>query len=108
MQFKLTWDRLGSIVKYPGYSDPEVDFDEVAIWDRNLSTDEIAWLYNGGAGNSLGGDGGFDLSDFANLASNWLRTDCSEANQWCDGFDFNGDGSVDLSNLAEFAADWLQ
>ena len=72
---------------------------------------------NGGAGNVVGtGVSGSDLNgddqanavDFANFASNWLRSDCSEANQWCDGSDLNGDESVDVSDLAEFAADWLQ
>ncbi len=107
MTFLLSYDRLGAMGEYEGYGNGAFDLDEVGIWGRNLRTDEIAWLYNGGAGNAIGGDGGVDFADFAIFASNWLRSDCIEANQWCDGSDFNGDKSVDEFDLREFAAGWL-
>ena len=50
MQFKLTWDRLGDIVKYSGYGDSRADYDELAIWNRTLSASDATALYNGGAG----------------------------------------------------------
>ena len=107
MSFLLSYDRLGAMGEYESYGAGTFDLDEVGIWGRQLGQAEIAWLYNGGAGNAIGGDGGFDFADFASFASNWLRSDCIEANQWCDGSDFNGDNSVDESDLEEFAAGWL-
>lgn len=50
LQFKLTWDRIGNIVKYENYGSAVVDFDEVAIWNRTLDLSDMAMLYNDGAG----------------------------------------------------------
>jgi hypothetical protein len=53
MQFKLTWDRLGNMVKYPSYGNAVADYDELAIWDRNLTYEEIQDLWNNGQGTQL-------------------------------------------------------
>jgi len=53
MQFKLTWDRLGNMVKYPSFGNAVADYDELVIWNRTLSESEVAELYNGGAGKKI-------------------------------------------------------
>ena len=81
--------------------------DDVALFSGIVSAEDIAAIAAGtlSPGSFLSR---VDLADFAIFASNWLRSDCSEANLWCDGYDFNGDNSVDASDLAEFAAGWLR
>ena len=53
MQFKLTWDRLGNMVKYSSFGDAVADYDELAIWDRSLTYEEIQDLWNSGQGTQL-------------------------------------------------------
>jgi hypothetical protein len=81
--------------------------DDVALFSGIVSAEDIAAIAAGtlSPGSFLSR---VDLADFAIFASNWLRSDCSEANLWCDGCDYNGDNSVDASDLAEFVAGWLR
>ncbi len=72
MQFKLTWDRLGDIVKYSGYGDSVVDYDEVAIWDRNLTYEEIQDMWNCGQGTRL-------LPEMASIPRLPYPVNCAEA-----------------------------
>lgn len=52
-----------------------------------------------------------DLEDVATFASNWLATNCSSANDHCDGADFSlygsYSGTVDLDDLMEIVSEWL-
>jgi len=46
--------------------------------------------------------------DFAYFANEWLRTDCTGANDWCDGADYPPeDGKVNFYDLKKFADYWL-
>jgi hypothetical protein len=83
--------------------------DDVALFSGIVSNDDIAAIAAGtlSPASFLADKGPLDLADFALFASNWLRSDCIEANQWCDGSDFNGDNWVDESDLKELAAGWL-
>jgi hypothetical protein len=89
--FKLTWDRIGNIVLYEGHGNAVIDYDEVAIWDRTLDIDEIAWLYNDGEGNKvmprgdLSLDGRMNFTDFARMADRWQESPCGEGNDRCGG-----------------------
>lgn len=47
-----------------------------------------------------------DFADYAILASNWSRSDCTEPN-WCGGTDLNEDGDIDCIDLVEFVEYWL-
>ncbi|MBN1817958.1 MAG: DUF1565 domain-containing protein [Sedimentisphaerales bacterium] len=49
-------------------------------------------------------DGHVNLSDFARLASQWLRSDCED----CGGGDLTCDGQVDMEDAREFGTGWLQ
>ena len=48
-----------------------------------------------------------DLSDLSNLLRNWLRCDCSPANNWCDSLDSDQSGCIDIVDFAAFASQWL-
>jgi hypothetical protein len=78
--------------------------DEVRVYDRVLSDEEIWLLY---LANAISGDlylnGAINLQDFALLASHWLEVSAS------DGLgDLNCDGRVDASDLAVLTEEWLQ
>lgn len=47
------------------------------------------------------------MDHFLRFAEHWLRTDCSELNDWCDGADLDNLGSVDFLDLELFVYDWL-
>ncbi len=53
MIHKLTWDRLGHLELYPSYGNAKADFDELAIWDRALTQEEVLELWNNGDGTAL-------------------------------------------------------
>jgi hypothetical protein len=50
---------------------------------------------------------GLDFRDFADLAAQWNRSDCSISNDWCSGQDRDRDGNVGLDDLMTFAEWWL-
>jgi hypothetical protein len=101
---------IGSTGETGGGRDFTGLLDDVALFSGIVSDEDIAAIAAGtlSPASFLADKGPLDLTDFAIFARNWLRSDCSEANLWCDGFDFNGDNSVDVYDLAEFAAGWLQ
>jgi hypothetical protein len=51
------------------------------------------WLYN--------------FKDYATFAHQWLETNCSRSNAWCNGADRDRDGSVQIDDLMQFANWWL-
>ena len=54
------------------------------------------------------GDCVVDLSDYQVLASQWLETTCSRANDWCNWADITlDDGEVNLDDFDELAGGWL-
>ncbi len=59
----------------------------------------------------LNGDCVVDLEDVAIFASYWMDTNCTAANDYCGGADFNlygsRNGAVDLDDLAEVLSEWL-
>jgi hypothetical protein len=94
--------------------------DDVGIWDRALTTDEIDYLYNSGTGNpiimeffgNLPGDfepdGDVDLVDLSYLAQRWLLTGCASPD-WCQGADLDHlGGTVNLLDFAIFAENWMK
>jgi hypothetical protein len=44
--------------------------------------------------------------DFSNFASQWLKTNCTSANGWCSGSDYDHDSKVEIDDLAQFADNW--
>jgi len=48
-----------------------------------------------------------DFEEYARFAENWLRTNCSGINNWCNGADFEPDGDVDWLDLQRFFDKWL-
>jgi len=94
--------------------------DDVGIWNRALSENEIWSIYRSGLeGQNLAhvtsyvietdivNDGRVDIKDFALLASCWLDNTCDKYDFNCQGADIFKDGSVDLADLRHLAADWL-
>ncbi len=56
----------------------------------------------------LTGDEWVDFSDYSLLAIHYGRTDCNQANDWCQGTDFEPrDGNVDYKDVAYIATRWL-
>jgi hypothetical protein len=54
------------------------------------------------------GDEWVDFADYSVLCRNLGRTDCNEANGWCEGVDFEPrDGKVDNADLAFLLNRWL-
>ena len=47
------------------------------------------------------------FKDLKIFAAQWLNDDCSDANQWCNGTNFDASGTVAFPNFAEFAQKWL-
>ena len=83
--------------------------DEIAIWDRVLSADEVAAIYNAAIGTPPEGtrpgdancDGVVDQLDAQVLAENWLTTGAF----WLAG-DFNNDQVVNDIDATILAANW--
>jgi hypothetical protein len=85
--------------------------DDVAIWNRPLLDSEIASLWNGGTGASVGslvpgvvsgdvnGDGVVNSTDFEPIRLNFLQSVTARA----DG-DLNADGIVDFADFREWKA----
>ncbi len=57
---------------------------------------------------SKGKDGIVNLLDFAKFSSYWLRSACSETNNWCDRRDINESDQVDLDDLMVFIEHWRE
>ena len=49
-----------------------------------------------------------NLIDFAVLAGQWMKGDCTDFNQWCFGADFDFDTAIGLPDLTFLASEWLQ
>lgn len=47
------------------------------------------------------------FEDFARFTEQWLRTDCNEINNWCDGADMDRQDGVDCVDLSLFVDKWL-
>ena len=56
----------------------------------------------------LDGRCGVDTGDLSVFALNWLRTDCSIANGFCDGADIDKNGRADFGDFVYLANDWLK
>ena len=69
--------------------------------------DKISPLCSGPLQGDFNGDCIVDIHDFGEFAGWWLRQDCDESNNWCQGSDFNLDGDVELADFAELSAGWL-
>ncbi len=50
----------------------------------------------------------YQLPDLQELATHWLRNDCSTNNSWCNNADLDRDSHVNLVDLCYLAARWLQ
>jgi hypothetical protein len=51
---------------------------------------------------------GIHIEDFAALAAQWQRTDCSAAYNDCGRADMDASGQVDITDLMRFAEQWMQ
>ena len=49
-----------------------------------------------------------NFPDVAIFAKNWLKTNCSPANNWCSGSDIDRDGDADFADLSEIINNWLE
>jgi len=56
----------------------------------------------------LNRDGIVNLKDLLLFVSQWPRSDCELANNWCVYCDFNQDGKVDLIDFSNIANYWLE
>ncbi len=83
--------------------------DDIQIYDKVLTAQDVAGLYLCGEIPSLAdinGDCIVDLTDLSQMAVEWLM----DVNPSCDpplAGDTNGDCVVDMTDLAQLAADWL-
>lgn len=116
MNFALTWNRIGDLDLYSGYGNSRAEYDDVAIWDRALDLEEIAWLYNDSNGNPviappIPGDldlsGRVDIGDLAIFAGWWRHAPCDGTNDWCDKADISRNGTVGIVDLKALAQNWL-
>lgn len=72
-------------------------------WDHNF---RIAGLYTDLSPSDFDRSYQVNLADFARLAQQWLRADCTMPG-WCGWTDLDYSGGVDLGDLEDWAADWL-
>ena len=95
----------------------------VAVWDRALSTVEIAnmggWLNGSDIPTPLtfidaesaqwdfDSSGCIDLDDLTVFTYYWLDLECT-APSWCGGSDFTMEGEVDLNDFRVFSSHWLE
>jgi len=47
------------------------------------------------------------MEDWVLFTSWWGATNCSAANNWCEGADFNQSGTVELADAIVFFGNWL-
>ena len=78
--------------------------DEVAVWNRALTPEEVTGLYHSGEANPISTQFNMNLVDFSGLASFWTRTNCG----LCGGADYSGDQNVDIEDLMIIVVNWLQ
>ena len=53
LDFVLKYNRIGELDQYSAYGSSIKDIDELAIWNRLLTADDIVALYNAGAGQEI-------------------------------------------------------
>jgi hypothetical protein len=91
------------------YNAIEVGDCNVELYDYNVN--EFEPVYNITITHVLTPDfdssGIVDFNDFAELGSNWQRTDCASP-EYCSGTDLNDDGVVDFIDLKAFTYFWLE
>jgi hypothetical protein len=96
--------------------------DDVKIYDRALTPDEISWLYkenvysdcndvqdaNYGLLSDLNGDCYVNSEDLKIVADYWLNLDCGSSNH-CEGADFEPtNDTVDFVDFSKFGLQWMQ
>jgi hypothetical protein len=93
-----------------------IDYNAISVGDCNVGFYDynINWsepIYNITITHILTPDfdssGIVDFNDFAELGSNWQRTDCASP-EYCSGTDLNDDGVVDFIDLKAFTYFWLE
>ncbi len=79
-----------------------------------ISAVEIDDIYFGGGGMPLReltgdivSDGRVELNDLEVILGQWLNSNCSLADDHCQGADLNYDGQIDLADLSQLATHWL-
>jgi hypothetical protein len=90
------------------------NYGQGVVYLDNLSVNVCGSGVDGGVGDldaDLNGDCVVDMQDFALFAGYWMNINCSAANGYCGGadFDMNGSrsGNVDLDDLMELVSEWL-
>jgi hypothetical protein len=89
--------RIKSAVPGPAYRHFPGTLDDVRIYDRALSEEEIQSEVIGGY---------IDWIDVAAFADRWLEDGCLDANDWCGRADINRDEDVDFVDFACLAQYW--
>ena len=49
-----------------------------------------------------------EFEDFAKFTGNWLRDDCTEANEWCEGADLDQSGDVGIEDFVLIVNLWME
>jgi len=82
---------------------------KVGFYDYNVNWDEPVYyhVFYQVPTRDFDGDSQVGFVDFALLAANWDRTDCTDPNS-CGGTDLDSNGSVDSIDLMLFADYWLE
>ncbi|MCH9023413.1 MAG: hypothetical protein IID32_11725, partial [Planctomycetes bacterium] len=65
----------------------------------------LTWQYVGIG--DFGCPDGVGIEDLVLFSKWWVTTNCSAANDWCEGADFNQSGAVDLADALVLFGNWL-
>ena len=111
----LGFNLEGDVYAVPGdwfiidYTTIAVGQCKVGFYDRSVNWDEPVYyhVFYHVPSRDFNGDSQVGFVDFALLAANWHRTDCTDPNS-CSGADLDSDGSVDSKDLMLFADYWLE
>lgn len=109
MEYFLSGSYLGT-ESMPGLKDSEY-YIYITAYTSNADTQISCAVDNFQVRNHIGdlnSDWKVDASDLLIFASQWLRVDCCEDNNWCHRSDFDRDGLVKLADFAEYTSQWLQ
>ena len=84
----------------------EVDFQVSTVYSCSGGLSADMWPFGG---QDYSGDCSVDLNDFAVIAGKWLRTDCFNDPDPCNGADISEppNGQVDIGDLLVLAGQWL-
>lgn len=83
-------------------------FWQVIIKNNCTQTVGPIWVFSTQWAGDLDHDCDVDIQDFSLFAADWMNSECSSENNWCQDRDINKAGSIDLLDLQIFCNHWLQ